>query len=535
MADAVPVIVLDARDGDQVTAEVIGSLPAALSDRSASNPAVVLAEATGYQYDKLAYALNRWPDTVVTKALNLVGVTVEPAAAATVQQSFTLSAPQSTDTTIEAGSQVSIEDGSIVFETTDDLAISAYTTPAGTITFTAGSTAVTGSGTAFVTGSTWVGYQIGLRGGSGQDPSTWYTIASVTNGTNLVITANAAATASGAWAVGPITGTVAAQATTTGSDTNVGAGKLITLVSSLPKVSSTTNAADATGGQDAETTDEAIARAPTEFAARDIACTEEDFAYFARKILGHGGRAIARANMNVTTAATGYVTVACLSPTWTAATPCTTAERAAVVRDLNLRKFTSATLVDVAATVTSVVPAVAIYKQANYSDAQVKVNVAAALNTYLSPNTYTFGRIIYLADLVDVVESAAGVDRVHSISSIPACGTAYATSPATLAFVNGNATANTADTTGLVANTTYVVDSSNAAVYLVTAVVANTSVTFDRVWGGSTATVTAPYFRSRDDDMNGGTTSPTWSELPYANLSVDTDAAPAQVVVIGSV
>lgn len=58
--------------------------------------------------------------------------------------------------------------------------------PDGTITITAASLSVTGSGTAFPTDGTWTGYEIQAKNGD------WYQIASVTSATALTLTGPAA-------------------------------------------------------------------------------------------------------------------------------------------------------------------------------------------------------------------------------------------------------------------------------------------------------------------------------------------------------
>src|SRR5215831_5351841 len=93
----VPAPILDTRNGDLVVAESIGSLPSELSDRSDSNPAVVILEASGNQFDKLLFQINQWPSAVIQKALALVGTLQNQATAATVSQTFTLSSPQVKD------------------------------------------------------------------------------------------------------------------------------------------------------------------------------------------------------------------------------------------------------------------------------------------------------------------------------------------------------------------------------------------------------------------------------------------------------
>ena len=120
MTTTVPVVVLDTRDGDQVTAQSIASFPSNLSDRSDSNPAVVIVEACGNQFDKFIFQLNQWPDAVVSKTLNMVGIFLQAAAGATVTATFTLSSPQPQDVVIPAGTSFATADGSIQFTTTWD-------------------------------------------------------------------------------------------------------------------------------------------------------------------------------------------------------------------------------------------------------------------------------------------------------------------------------------------------------------------------------------------------------------------------------
>lgn len=518
-----------------MAAQAVGSLPAELSDRSDSNPAVVIVEAAAWLYGKLSYQLNRWPRAVVQKLMALVGITLEDAAAATANLTFTLSAPQQADKVIDAGTEVATTDGSIVFATTADLTIAAYTAPAGTIAFTAGSDAVVGTGTSFTTGSGWVGYQIGIQGTGGAAPATWYTIESVTDGTHLTLTAVASSTTSGSFFVGPITGTTSSQATTTGTTTNVGAGKLTSLQSSVSGVASVTNNAVASGGRDEESVDDAIARAPNAFAARDVACSASDHADFARRILGAGGRAQARQTTNLTAAATGYTTVALLSPTWTAASPVTTAEQSAVDRDLAPRTYGGATVVLTPAIIYEPTVGIVVVKKAQYADEQVQSNVAAAINNWLSPNTYPWGRVIYPTDLAAAAELAEGVDRVLSINGVVCAGTGYASAPADPNWTNGSATATVADTSWVVDNQTIVLDETTKVPYLVISHVLNTSITVDRAWTGSSGSQTNPYFYARDDDGNSGTASPIWYYLPYSNLSTSTSSPPASVIVYGSV
>ena len=592
----VPAPVLDARNEDLVAAQAIGALPAELSDRSDSNPAVVLIEAAAWLLGKILYQLNNWPAAVIQKVLALIGVNLLPATAAQVLQTFNFSAPQVQDTTIPAGTKVATQDGTIIYATLADLLIPGYLAAVGTLNLTAGSalatgtytngagtittvqnsTAIVGAGTSFtqalvgggikiagvyyqvasvtdathltlaapyaaaggagvsystgtyfVPGATWVGYQIQIRGAA-----SWYTIASVTDPANLALTTTAATTASGSFNVGAVSGAVTAQATVAGSAGTVGAGKLTSIQSGPGALASTTNNAASTPGTDLESVASAIARAPSVFASRDMAVTPGDYAYFAQKILGPGGRAVAKANTNVTTAAPGYVSLACLSPNWTQATPVQAIERAAVVRDLAGRTFTCAVTIDLPASMYPCVPAVAFYRPSQYDAASARAAVAGALNTLLSPNTYRWGRPIYEIDLTTAVGVVAQLDRVHSINGVPAISTQYqAATPTNASFTTGSATVLIPTQTGFVVGKTFLVDVPNNAVYLIISNVPGTSVTLDRPWAGATQNVTVPWFNASDaDTMNG-----LWYDLPYSNLSTDPTNPPASLIVVGSV
>lgn len=519
----VPDPVLDSRDEDEVAAESVGSLPQELSDRSDSNPAVVMLEAAAFIYGRLSYQINRWPRSVITKVLALIGITLKSATAATVTQTFTLSQPRPRDSTIATGALVATTDGATVFATTADATIAAYTIKTGTLSTTSGSTAVVGVGTTFLS-QVSAGWQISLDG------TTWLTVASVTNDLALVLSSSAPSTVAGsAYYAGPISTTVAAQCTSTGSTTNVGAATITVLQSSSPGVSTTTNAAGATGGTDDESLEDAIARAATEFAQRDVCVQVEDYAAFAMRAMGSGSRAKASANMNVTTATTGYVSVALLSQDWTVAAPVSTLKRAAVMRDFNKRTQVGTNTVDLAANVQTITPALLVIRKAAFDATSVRVNIAAAINTYLDPDTYPWGRTIYPTDLADIAEGAEGVDRVYAINGVVGAGAVYnAATPAPIAFVLGNTLALTASTVGIFAGRTWIIDTVNSAAYLVTAVDPNVSVTFDRAFEGASVTIARPYFLAQDYALT------NWYSLAYSSLSVVATAPAASIVVVGS-
>jgi hypothetical protein len=531
--NVVPDPVLDTRSGDAVAADAIAALPDELSDRSDSNPAVSIIEALASVYDKAIYQINRWPRALTQKLLAVAGIRLLSASPATCTQQFTLSSPQRTDTVIDAFTEVATQDSTIGFKTLSDLTITAYTTPTGTVSTTSGSATVTGSGTTFVTGSTWEGWQIQIPANTGN----WYTILSVASTTSLTVTTTIDTTVSGqAWNVGAVSGTTTVQANEGGASTNVGAGKLITLVSSPANVVSTTNTTDASGGSDEETAAEAVVRGPTEYGARDVACSDEDYQLFSEKILGDNSRCRARGGYNGTTAAEGYVSVALLSPAWTTSSSVSAVERAAVARDLASRSQSGVTVVDVAATITDLtasgsIPAAVVYRKTQYDSSSVRIAMAQVVNTHYSPNTYPFGRDRYIADLSQVVESATGVDRIVTINGVPAVGTNYQTAAAAMTFASGSASVTAvgaADYAAATANQTFLIDSANNAAYLITAKSGGNAFTISSVWGGSSgATSSVPFFTAAD------VSATNWYTTFYANLGVTSSTLSASLIVTG--
>lgn len=532
MATTVPAPVLDLRNGDQLAAQAIGALPAELSDRSNSNPFVVLIEAVFARVDALMFQLNQWPSAVIQKCLSLVGVTLNPATASTVQQTFTLSAPQAKDTIIPSGTQVATSDGTVVFATTSNLTITAFISPAGTATFTTGSVSVSGSGFS----NLQAGWQIS------PDQQTWYTILSIGSDIALTLTSAAASTVSGtAYYSGAVTGTVSAQSTTTGLATKVAAGTLTSLQTQPAGVISTTNAAAASGGADQETITQAIARAPLAFASRDTACSAADYGYFASQTLGQGGRAIGLANTNGTVATNGFTTVGMLSPSWTTSSAVSAQERANVIRDLAGRTYSGATTVDVAATIQQFVTAgsgasqgtmfaCALYRKSAYDTVSTQVAAAGAINTYLSPNTYVWGRSIDPSDLAEVVGPLTQVDRIATINGVVACGMNYTVVANNVTFTNGSTTATgtAGDFAGMTANQSFLMDQTNGAIYLVTNI-ASATLTITPAYTGPTGTLKPAWFTSKVTALTNAYT------LPYSALSVSTTSPPASILVVGSV
>lgn len=98
------------------------------TDHNVSDPGVTLIETFAYMTDLLLYRLNRVPDKIYLKFLDLLGVQLFPPNAATSEVTFWLSAPQADVMTIPRGTRTSTPRQSsstqpIVFETIEDLQI----------------------------------------------------------------------------------------------------------------------------------------------------------------------------------------------------------------------------------------------------------------------------------------------------------------------------------------------------------------------------------------------------------------------------
>jgi predicted phage baseplate assembly protein len=97
------------------------------TDHNVHDPGVTLIEAFAYMTDQLLYRLNRVPDRVYVKFLDLIGVRLFPPTAARVPITFWLSAPLPDDVVIKNGSEVATPRASggdpVSFTTTRDLQI----------------------------------------------------------------------------------------------------------------------------------------------------------------------------------------------------------------------------------------------------------------------------------------------------------------------------------------------------------------------------------------------------------------------------
>src|SRR5215472_2322891 len=95
------------------------------TDHNVHDPGVTLIELFAWMSEQLIYRLNRVPDKVYVKFLELLGVRLFPPTAARAPITFWLAAPQPAAVRIPAGTEVATirteTDEAIVFATIDDL------------------------------------------------------------------------------------------------------------------------------------------------------------------------------------------------------------------------------------------------------------------------------------------------------------------------------------------------------------------------------------------------------------------------------
>lgn len=124
-----PVPQLDDRDYQQLLAEAKALIPTHApewTDLSPGDPGVTLLELMAYLTDAMLYRLNRIPDKVFVQFLNLVGITLTPPAAASVELTFTVTKPAIAPIMIKRGTRVTTtRPGGPVFTTVSEAVIGA--------------------------------------------------------------------------------------------------------------------------------------------------------------------------------------------------------------------------------------------------------------------------------------------------------------------------------------------------------------------------------------------------------------------------
>ena len=95
----------------------------AWTDFSASDPGTTLVEALAFLTDTMLYRLNRLPEKVYVALLNLLGVSPLPPAAARTTLTFKRAGDEETEFQVPAGTRIADGSGAITFMTTDDVTL----------------------------------------------------------------------------------------------------------------------------------------------------------------------------------------------------------------------------------------------------------------------------------------------------------------------------------------------------------------------------------------------------------------------------
>ncbi len=97
------------------------------TDHNVSDPGVTLIETFAFMTDQMLFRLNRVPDRLYVKFLELIGIRLFPPTAARTDITFWLTAPATTQLTVPAGTKAATLRGEVtepvVFSTLEDLTI----------------------------------------------------------------------------------------------------------------------------------------------------------------------------------------------------------------------------------------------------------------------------------------------------------------------------------------------------------------------------------------------------------------------------
>lgn len=130
MPDTIPIPPpdIDPRDGEQLAAEAIqrlSELCPELTNNNPTSPPVRLMHTQAWHVEQVLYAVNRLPPLATIEFARLFGVELRLATPATTTLTFTVAPPVGTPAVIPAGTRVTTADGTYVFETDEELALSA--------------------------------------------------------------------------------------------------------------------------------------------------------------------------------------------------------------------------------------------------------------------------------------------------------------------------------------------------------------------------------------------------------------------------
>ena len=488
---------LDDRDFNSLVAEArarIDQLCPEWTDRSDSDPGMVLLDLFAYLTETMIYRLNRLPEKVYIELLNLLGVRLHPPAAARAELKFSLARAADRDVVIPRGTRVTTSRTSAgaqppVFATTSVLTIPAggldvtglalhcvqvEAEPAGTGTGLPGQRVIAAHAPIIAPTGDPLDLVVGVEAlASELTPNTpaieydgktyrvWREVESFTepgpdryvyladrmSGTVMFAQAVQMEKPDGTLDVsvplaevpGANRGIMLSYRSGGGPEGNVEAGSLTVLKDPIPGVS-VTNPQPATGGQTAETLDNALARGPQELHTPRRAVTAGD--YEAVAIAASAG--VARAHPITSAelwahAVPGTVEVG-LVPAVPGAGPAVTPEQIAANQTEATRMEVQRAL-DAAGTLgtthevtwtpcktVAVTLRIVVRREENQVPLQQRVldrlnQTINPLATPLSPNGWPFGQALRVSDVFDIALSEPGVkwvDHVHlKVDAVP--------------------------------------------------------------------------------------------------------------------
>lgn len=220
-------------------------------------------------------------------------------------------------------------------------------------------------------------------------------------------------------APGSLTGTGAVTATSnTVAANGVASGTAVTMISPVPFIDTAALASAVTAGADPETDEQWRDRGVQRLAR--LVSTLVTPAHFSGYALENPlvYRALGLDNYDGSGANTstdyGHVTVAVLGA---AGAVLTSGQKTALAAEMDALAQANLAVHVIDATVTAVAVTATVKARVGYDSATVTANVTAALNTFLNPDTWTWGATVRHNDLIAVIDGAEGVDYVVSLGT----------------------------------------------------------------------------------------------------------------------
>lgn len=109
----------------------------------------------------------------------------------------------------------------------------------------------------------------------------------------------------------------------------------------------------------------------------------------------------------------GHITVAVIGP---AGAPLDSGQKADLLAELDAEAFAPLIVHVIDSTITDVAVSASLQRESDYDDATVQANALAALEAYLSPDTWPYAAVVYHNELVSLLDQVPGVKRVITVT-----------------------------------------------------------------------------------------------------------------------